>query len=172
MTVQLLQTKTFGVVRETRTLPNGHDIEKTFVTHPGGVVLLPFLDGDTILMVRNYRLTLQDWLWELPAGTLEPPESPRDCAARELREETGYEAADIQPFQEFYSAPGFCTERLRSFAARGLRHVGQDLRPDECMTVEKVPLRMALLKACNGEFQDAKTIATLCAWALRNGQQG
>ena len=171
MTLNLLQTKTFGVVQETRMLPNGQGIEKTFVTHPGGVVLLPLLDDRTILMVRNYRLTLQDWLWELPAGTLEPPESPRDCAARELREETGYEASSIEPFLEFHTAPGFCTELLWTFVARGLRHVGQDLRADECMTVEEVPLSEAVRKAGCGEFRDAKTIATLCAWALRR-QQG
>lgn len=172
MTVNLLQTKTFGVVRETRMLPNSRAIVKTFVTHPGGVVLLPMLDDRTILMVRNYRLTLQEWLWELPAGTLEPPESPRDCAARELQEETGYTAASIEPFLEFHTAPGFCNELLRTFVARDLKHVGQDLRPDEFMTVEKVPLSEAVRKACSGEFRDAKTIATLCAWALRTGQQG
>ncbi len=166
----LLQTKTFGVVQETRPLPDGRPIEKTFVTHPGGVVLLPLLDDHTILMVRNYRLVLQEWLWELPAGTLEPPESPRDCAARELREETGYDAASLEPFLEFHTAPGFCNERLRVFVARGLTHVGQDLRSDEFMTVEKVPLSEAVTKACRGEFKDAKTIATLCAWALRTRQ--
>ncbi len=170
MTVNLLQTKTFGVVRETRHLPNGQSVEKTFVAHPGGVVLMPLLDESTLLMVRNYRVTLREWLWELPAGTLEPPESPRECAARELREETGYEAGRIDPFIEFRTAPGFCDELLRVFVARDLRHVGQDLRSDECMTVERVPLAEAVDRACSGEFKDAKTIATLCAWALRRGQ--
>jgi ADP-ribose pyrophosphatase len=168
---KLLQTKTFGVVRETRVLPNGRCVDKTFVTHPGGVVLLPLLDDDTILMVRNYRVTLQQWLRELPAGTLEPPESPRDCAARELREETGYDASRIEPFIEFHTAPGFCNELLRVFLARDLTHVGQDLQSDECMTVEKVPLSQAIDQACSGELRDAKTIATLCAWALRCGRE-
>jgi ADP-ribose pyrophosphatase len=171
MAAKLLQTKTFGVVQETRSLPDGRMVEKTFVTHPGGVVLLPLVDDRTILMVRNYRVTLQDWLWELPAGTLEPPESPRQCAARELREETGYTAQAIEPLLEFYTAPGFCNERLGVFVATGLKYMGQDLRGDELMTVEKVPLSEAVGNACRGGFQDAKTIATLCAWALQAEQR-
>lgn len=171
MTVNLLQTKTFGVARETRALPDGRSVDKTFVTHPGGVVLLPLVDDETVLMVRNYRVTLQQWLWELPAGTLEPPEEPRDCAARELREETGYEAGRIEPFIEFHTAPGFCDELLRVFVARDLRHVGQDLMADECMTVEEVPLSRAVEQACRGELRDAKTIAALCAWALRSRRE-
>lgn len=171
MTVNLLQTKTFGVVKETRALPNGHSVDKTFVRHPGGVVLLPLFDEKTVLMVRNYRLTLQEWLWELPAGTLEPPESPEDCAARELQEETGYQAGHLEPFVAFHTAPGFCNELLRVFVATDLRHVGQDLRPDEFMTVEKVDLSEAVRRASRGEFKDAKTIATLCAWALRGTRE-
>lgn len=169
MAAQLLQTKTFGVVRETRALPDGRAVEKTFVQHPGGVVLLPFLDDKTIVMVRNYRLTLEQWLWELPAGTLEPPEPPLECARRELREETGYEADSLEPFIEFHTAPGFCTELLRVFVARGLKHVGQHLMADEHMTVEPVPLAEAVSRAASGQIVDAKTIATLCAWSCRQG---
>lgn len=170
MAIQLLRTKVFDVVDETRVLPDGRKMDKTFIRHPGGVVLLPFLDDKTIVMIRNYRLTLEKWLWELPAGTLEPPEPPSACAARELREETGYEAESIQPFIEFYSAPGFCNELLRVFVAQGLRHVGQELMPDEHMTVEKVLLSEAVDRAARGEIQDAKTIATLCAWSCRQGR--
>lgn len=167
MSKQLLRTKVFAVVEEERILPDGRKMKKTFVQHPGGVVVLPFLDDKTIVMIRNYRLTLEKWLWELPAGTLEPPEPPVDCAARELREETGYEAESLEPFIEFHTAPGFCNELLRVFVARELRHVGQSLMPDEHVTVEKVPLAEAVGRAACGDIQDAKTIATLCAWSCR-----
>ncbi len=170
MAEDLIQTRTFTVARDTRSLPDGRTVEKTLVRHPGGVVVLPFLDDDTIIMVRNYRVTLNDWLWELPAGTLEPPEQPRDCALRELREETGYCADRIEPFLEMHTAPGFCDELLWTFVARDLRHVGQDLRSDELMTVEPIRLAEAVDRAWRGGFKDAKTIATVCAWALRARQ--
>lgn len=167
---QIPHSKVFSVVSQTRAFPDGRKVDKTFVRHPGGVVLLPFLDDKTIVMIRNYRLTIEQWLWELPAGTLEPPEPPLDCAIRELQEETGYRASSIKPFIEFYTAPGFCDEKLRIFTATGLTHVGQSLMPDEYMTVEPVPLADALDCVCSGKIQDAKTIATLCAWSIRQGR--
>jgi ADP-ribose pyrophosphatase len=170
MTTQLLQTKVFNVVSEARTLPDGRTIDKTYIQHPGGVVLLPFLDDKNIVMIRNYRLTLDKWLWELPAGTLEPPESPMTCAERELREETGYEAECVEPLIEFYTAPGFCNELLRVFTAKGLRFVGQHLMPDEYMAVEKVALADVFSRVARGEINDAKTIAALCAWSCRQGK--
>ena len=92
------------------------------------------------------------------------------CSPR-VREETGYDADSIEPFIEFYTAPGFCNERLRVFVAKGLKHVGQDLMPYEHMTVEPVPLAEAVDRAARGDIQDAKTIATLCAWSCRQGRQ-
>ncbi len=108
-------------------------------------MLLPLLDDKTVVMIRNFRVTIGKWLWELAAGTLEPPELPAACAARELREETGYEA-------------GVCWSRCLAFTRRraspmsfcmclwrkGLKQVGQDLMPDEQVKVEAVSLDEAL----------------------------
>lgn len=127
-------------------------------------MILPLLDGPEgrrIVMIRNRRPAVGATLWELPAGTMEPPEAPSSCAARELVEETGYEAATIEPLGRFYSTPGMTDEVMWSFVATGLRQVGQRLEADEEMTVEAVSPRLVLEMIDRGEIMDGKTIASV-----------
>lgn len=143
---------------------------RELVVHPGAVVILPLLPDGTIALIRNRRWAVSEELWELPAGTLEPPEPPDQCAARELIEETGYAAESITPMTKFYSCPGFCTEMLYAFLATGLNHVGQQLEETELITVVPTPLERSLDMIRNGDIRDAKTIATLLYYAnfMRN----
>lgn len=136
---------------------------REIVDHPGAVVILPFLDPDTILLIKNDRPVVQEKLLELPAGTLEQGEEPLTCAARELEEETGYKAAHIEPLFSCYSTPGFCNEKLFFFLAKDLTHVGQNLDPTEEIEVVPTKFTRALEMIKSGEVHDAKTSLGLLA---------
>lgn len=135
--------------------------KKEFVAHPGAVVILPFLDEEHIVMIRNDRFAVSEKLLELPAGTLEPNEQPLTTAERELAEETGYQANKVEPLFHFFPTPGFCNEVMHAFVAHQLKEVGQHLDPTEDITVEIVSWSKALKLISDGHIKDAKSIATL-----------
>ncbi len=141
--------------------PDGRLVKRELVVHPGAVVVLPILDDGRVVLIRNERFAVNENLIELPAGTLEPGEDPALCAARELIEETGYEAAKLRKLSQFWTMPGVCNELMHAFVATGLRHVGQALEATEQITVELVTMDDALAMVRRGEIHDAKTIATL-----------
>ncbi len=128
---------------------------------PPAVVILPLLDPETVVLIRNERFAVGQTLWELPAGTLEPDEDPVACAARELTEETGYRCETMMQLIDFYPSPGICTERMHAYLAQNLTHVGQDLDENERITVEVVALQKAMGMIKDNTIRDAKTIATL-----------
>jgi ADP-ribose pyrophosphatase len=134
------------------------------------VTILPLLGNDRIVLIHNYRFTVGRELLELPAGTLEPDESPIACAAREVEEETGYVAARLEPLGEFYTSPGFTNERMWAFAAYDLRVTAQKLDPTEQIRIEIMPLTDALEASVDGRIADAKTIATLHMFHYRKGR--
>lgn len=141
---------------------DGQTYQKDVIVHPGSVVILPMLDSQTVVLIRNERPAVGDTLWEIPAGTLEPPgEDPDKCAARELIEETGYKARWMKKLGEFYSSPGFMTELMRVYVATGLTVVGQDLDDSERITVHPTPWRQAMKMIRTGEIRDGKTVATM-----------
>jgi ADP-ribose pyrophosphatase len=139
----------------------GKRTQREIVAHPGAVVILPFLDDKTILLIRNRRSTIQQILLELPAGTLEAGESPMNCAGRELQEETGYLATRIKPLLNFYTSPGILTERMYAFAAYGLKKTSPVLEDGEDIEVFSVEFADAVSMIKDGQIQDGKTIATL-----------
>ena len=109
---------------------DGKERTRQYVKHPGAVCICPVLEGEDgveVIFIRNERFTVGKALLELPAGTLEEGEAVETCAARELIEETGYEAARIVPLGSFYTTPGMTDEVMHAFAATGLTHVGQRL---------------------------------------------
>ena len=140
---------------------DGKTLCREVVRHPGAVVILPILDDGRIVLIRNHRPSLDKPLFELPAGTLEPPEAPVDCAGRELIEETGYQAATIRPLGRFYTSPGLSDEQMWAYAASGLTYVGQRLEPDERLTVHPTSVAGALGMIDSGELEDAKSMLTL-----------
>jgi ADP-ribose pyrophosphatase len=129
--------------------------------HPGAVVVLAFVDVDTILLVRSMRHAAGQILVELPAGTLEKGESPMNCAGRELLEETGFLAGKIKPIGTFFTSPGILSEKMHAFAAYDLEKRHQAL--DEGEEIEVIPARFdqAIAMIQRGEIQDGKTIAAL-----------
>ena len=136
-------------------------INKEVCVHPGAVVILPFLDPKTILLIRNRRFTINDSLIELPAGTLEKNEDPINCAGRELIEETGYLANRMKAIGSFYPSPGVLTERMFLFAAYDLERAKQKL--DEGEEIEVIPTAWddAIEQIRDGQIIDGKTIAAI-----------
>ena len=136
----------------------GQETLREVVRHPGAVVVVPILDDGRIVLIRNHRVALGERLWECCAGTIEPPEEPIVCAARELIEETGYRAATLVPLGWFYTTPGLTDERMHAFIATGLTHIGQDLEDDESILVEPLPAHRILDMIASGELRDAKSM--------------
>jgi ADP-ribose pyrophosphatase len=161
MSEVLLKTRLFTVEQRQYPLPGGEALERSVVVHPGAAVILPLMDDGSIVLIRNYRYTVERELLELPAGTLEPPEPPIEAAARELQEETGYRARVLEPMAEFFPSPGVMTERMYAFRATDLTHVGQNLQGNERITVEVQPAEQVRQWLIEGRFEDGKTIALL-----------
>lgn len=140
---------------------DGSMVVRERITHPGAVVVLPLTDDGRVVMIRNHRFVVGKTLWELCAGTLEPPELPEACARRELIEETGYEAGRVEALCQFYTTPGMTDELMHAFVARDLVHVGQRLEATEKIEVELIALADVLQMVRDGRIVDGKSIATL-----------
>lgn len=140
---------------------NGVEIVRDVVRHPGGAGGLPLFDDMTVALVRQYRHPARRELLEIPAGRIDPGESPIQCAAREIEQEIGYRPGRIVGLAEFYSTPGFCEERLHVFLASSLSPSEQNLDHDELLEVERMPFDEALSLAYSGRIEDSKTIIAL-----------
>lgn len=136
------------------------DIEYTreIVVHKGSAVVVPVFDDGTVALVRQYRHAAEEFLLEIPAGTLNAGEDPKLGAIRELQEEIGVTAENIEKLTEFYVSPGFLTEKMHVFLATGLTDVGQKLEADELLTVERHSFDELNKMIRNGEITDAKTM--------------
>ncbi|MFZ5648228.1 MAG: NUDIX domain-containing protein [Bacillota bacterium] len=144
-------------------LPNGKTVKREVVEHGGAVAVVPLDEKNNLLMVRQYRYPVGKVLLEVPAGMIEEMEEPHVCAARELAEETGCEARELKLLFSFYSTPGFTTEKLHIFLARGLKCLENHPDEDEFIEVSRVPLEKALDMIDRGEICDAKTIIGILA---------
>jgi ADP-ribose pyrophosphatase len=131
------------------------------VEHRGAAAIVPILDKNHIILVKQYRYAITSGLLEIPAGTLEQNESPDHCAARELEEETGYRSNELTKIMDFYVAPGYSTERIHVFLARDLVHTKMKTEEDEDISIESMPLENAIEKIRSSEIKDAKTICAL-----------
>ncbi len=140
---------------------SGKTLRREVVRHPGAVVVVPLLDDGRVVLIRNFRVAVEQWLWELPAGTLGKGEDPAACAGRQLIEETGYRAQRVTPLLTFRTTPGLTDELMHAFVATGLTHVGQALEEDEMIEVRPVPVAEALAMIGRAELVDAKSIVAL-----------
>lgn len=146
---------------------SGREVVREFVRFAGAVVVVPMLDPQTLILIRNERVPVGETLWEFPAGTLEAGEDPAVCAARELAEESGYEGATISPIGWFYTTPGLTNEKMHAYFAQDLTHVGQDLDDGERIEVHTLPLGRVWGMVDSGELRDGKSLVALHAAARR-----
>ncbi|MBX3358744.1 MAG: NUDIX hydrolase [Phycisphaeraceae bacterium] len=151
----------FDLEQVTLATSSGRRMTREVVRHPGAVVVVPVLADGRLVMIRNYRFAVGETLYEFCAGTLEPPEPPAECARRELIEETGYEAAEMEGLGSFYTTSGMTDERMHAFIARRLTEVGQRLEEDEQIEVVLKSPEEALAMVDSGELVDAKSIVAL-----------
>ncbi len=158
----------FRVVRRDVPTTCGRTKSVDLVRHPGAVVILPLLSDDEIIMIRNFRYTLDRDVWELPAGTLDVAGEPIiEAAARELEEEAGYRAGRLAPLCVIHPSPGMLDERIEAFVATGLQQTRQQLEPTERITVENVKWCDAIEMCRSGEITDAKTQVALFQWQMQ-----
>lgn len=165
----LLQGRAFKIRRDLLKTPDGRETQYEIIEHGGSVVLVPVDPDGNVLFVRQYRHAIGGDLLELPAGTRDGEEPFEECAAREVREETGLEAGKLQRVGDFYLAPGYSSEFMAVFLATDLRDNPLDGDEDEFLQVEKIPVKEAALKFERGEISDAKSLA---AWLLAKPHLG
>jgi ADP-ribose pyrophosphatase len=157
----LFQARRFRVERAVQVTADGVEHVREVIRHPGAVVILPLLDDGRLCFVRNYRVAVAATLIELPAGTLEPNEDPAETALRELAEETGYRAGNIEHLLTFCMSPGILDERMHLYLARRLQpgpmalEPGEDIEPMLCTWDESLDM------VRRGEIRDAKTLVGL-----------
>jgi ADP-ribose pyrophosphatase len=146
-------------------LPTGHTVNMEIVRHPGSVVLLPMPSDDEIVLIKQYRYTIDKWIWELPAGSLEPNENPEEAAARECEEEIGLVPARVERLGAFYPTPGFCDEEMIFYRCSDLRQPApdSDARKDDDEDLEPRTFRLdeAQAMVARGEIVDLKTAVGL-----------
>lgn len=157
----LHQGRVFSLIRENVTLKNGVTAEMEFVAHPGATAIIAMLDESRVILLKQYRHALRKYIWEIPAGTLDPQESVIDCAKRELIEETGYAAGHWRKLGEITPVPGYSDEKIHVFLATDLQPAAQDLDHDEIILVHAVDYSEAMEMIKTGKIQDAKSIAGL-----------
>lgn len=158
----LLRIEAIRLDRETVTLDNGLETVIHVLRHPGAAAIVPFLDENTVVLVRQYRHALGDYIWEIPAGTIDVvDESPLACARRELLEETGYQGGDFQKLGVLAPAPGYSDECLHLFRADNLIPGRQVLEADEMIEIKPMDFQTALRLVYTNEIWDAKTMTGL-----------
>lgn len=160
---------------DTVRFPNGSTGELEMIRHSGAAAVVPFLSDPTgedpqILLLRQYRYAAEEEIYEIPAGRLEQGEDPKDCAARELLEETGCSATSIEFLTMIYTTPGFTDEKIYIYLATGLVNGSTSHEADEFITTEAVTLSQALGLIQRGVIKDGKTaVGILFAAGFRAG---
>ena len=149
------------VLRDRVRFPDGLVREFDLVQHPGAVTMVPVDEEGNVWLIEQYRYAIKETLLELPAGTLEPDEAPEVSAIRELREEIGVTADNLDKIGELYLAPGYSSEYMYVYLAQDLYPSSLDKDEDEFIKVVKIPVQDAMQMAEGGRFRDVKTIAGL-----------
>ncbi len=163
---ELYQGKIITLNRDTVRLPDGTTSDMDIARHSGASAIVPFMNDPTgdepqVLLIRQYRFAAGGYIYEIPAGRLEPDEKPIDCAARELKEETGCTAAHMEPLTTILTTPGFTDEVIHIFMATELTHGEHNREADEFVDLIVMRLSEALERISSGEITDAKTVLSL-----------
>jgi len=146
--------------------PDGSEGEQVLIHHPGAAAVVPVLSDPRgpdpqLLMIKQYRYAIGGMLWEIPAGRLEPGETPADCARRELLEEAGCSCDSLVPLTALWTTPGFTNEKIHLFMATGLKQGEVAREADEFMELVPMPASRVLGMIRDGEITDAKTIVAI-----------
>ena len=146
--------------------PDGSTGTLEMFRHPGASAVVPFIDDPAdddprVLLIRQFRHAADGYIWEVPAGRLDPGEPPEACARRELEEETGMMADRLERLTTIYTTPGFTDERIHLFLAQGLSAGRQEREADEFMELKEVRWREVLELIRRGEISDGKTLSCL-----------
>lgn len=161
---EIYRGRVFTIIADDVEYPSGNRSVREVAEHAGGAVALAVSPDRTIILIRQHRYPFDEFIWELPAGKLNPGEDPLHCAQRELEEEAGYRASSWRKLTSIYTSPGFCSEVLHCYLATGLTpgpHGRMPEEGEETMTVSIVPLAEAIAMIERGEIVDAKTICSI-----------
>ena len=150
------------------TLPNGAIVELETIRHPGAAAVVPLQEDGTVVLIRQFRHAAGGFIYEIPAGKLSPGEEPIACARRELEEEIGYCASNLELLTSIFTVPGFCDEVIHIYKGTGLTPGTQKLDYDEVLEVLTMPLETAIQYIKDGVIRDGKTIVGLQAVYIRN----
>ena len=149
---------------DTVELENQKYAKREIVEHKGASAVIAINDKDELLLVKQYRKAVEEFLYELPAGLINVAEEPLECALRELREETGYEAQTIKKVFEFYSSPGFSNEKIHLFMAENLNFISTKFDEDEFIEISSFSREEAKKMIDSGRITDSKTLIGLLYW--------
>jgi len=157
---EIYKAKIFSLWGGQIELDNGEIAVREYIKHSGGVGIVPVVDGNVIL-IQQFRISIDRELIELPAGRLEPNENPMDCAGRELEEEIGYRAGKLIPIASYFASVGNSNERMYLFLALDLEKTEKRLESDERIREVIMSVETVKEKLVNHEFEDSKTIIGL-----------
>ena len=146
---------------DTIVLPSGRQTTREIAEHDNSVCMVPVDEESEVLLVRQYRKAVELDLLEVPAGGIEPNETPEEAVVRELQEEVGYTAGKVKPLAGFWVSPGWCTEYMYSYLATELTPAKLEADFDENITVVRVPLDSIMGLIGEGQIQDSKSVASL-----------
>lgn len=151
--------------QDTIQVPNGNIVKWDFIKHNGAAAVVPVDEKGHLIMVRQYRNALDRYTLEIPAGGLNGPDEPtKEAAARELAEETGYQAKELELLLTIRTTVAFCNEKIDIYVATGLTPGSQHLDEDEYVDVKAYAVEELLDKIWKGEIQDSKTVAAILAY--------
>ena len=160
----------FSVSRHAAVEPGGISVVREVIHHGGSAVILPLLEDGRVLLIRQFRLPADSFLWELPAGSLDRGETPLRAARRELAEETGYRSSAWRKLIEFFPSPGFLDEKMTLFLAAKVRPGEPSPESDERIRVRSFPAAewQDMIRA--GQIRDGKTLVGLLYWRWMESQ--
>ena len=149
--------KVISVKVDTVEVENKGYQKREIVEHPGAVGVVAINENNEVILVKQFRKTIEKIIWEVPAGKLELGENPKECAIRELKEETGYEAENLRLIHKFYTSSGFSNQKIYIYLATGLNAREAKLEEDESLEVYNIKLEEAYNMIIKNEIEDAKT---------------
>lgn len=166
---RIYEGKVINLRVDTVELPEKKYSKREIVEHSGAAAVVPLTMDGHVILIKQFRKPMEEVIFEIPAGRLETKETPRNCALRELAEETGYSAGSLEELTAFYPSPGFSNEVIHLFLARDLTEGNANPDEDEYLEVMKIPFEEALKMVDQGIIRDSKTIIGLLMAAKSKG---